>query len=408
MRRDRRRTGGFAIPLVMMFLVALTILAGTATLLTTRELRTSGRFQERSRAYEVAASGLERGVERFAERGDEPSAWPLSGRVDGTGYRVSIARDSFDFGGGVRPVSIDDRGVHNGDGRGDPIHVVTSTAGGRAVQSVHRLWLAPHVIPRLPAALTVNGGGTTVWRGDALISGLDASGGGGPSGSIPADACAGDRPALHQSPADASAPLLEHTVRGHSGYATASPPYTTRGPAPGADDVDRVLDEWLPRLAGAARRGLAHHFSRPPSLSGVTWITDRAGGPAHCLTSGGCADIEGSGILIVHNPRYDPREHDPDHARYDPVKALSPLHQPARLDDLSGGTFRGLVVVDRLPGRATGSFVIEGALVELWSGSSHRVVEWPAGAAVQYSCETLLDATRAAGLGPERLAWIGS
>lgn len=84
--------------------------------------------------------------------------------------------------------------------------------------------------------------------------------------------------------------------------------------------------------------------------------------------------LDGSGILIVHNPAFDPAKHEasrivleggargPD---YDPAYShLDPSRQPARLDILSGGAFSGLIVADAV-GSPAARFTLTGALVTL-------------------------------------------
>lgn len=401
--------GGFAIPVVVMFLVAISLLAAAATVLTTSEQRIAGLYGASDRAHLVAGSGLEHAMGVYRERGTVPGAWPARGEVDRYEYEARVASDSFDFGSGRRPVWLDTRGRRNGEGRGQPVHVLTSTARRGAYTSTQRLWVARWLVPRLPAAVTLGARGGVRWSAGDL-SGIDVSESGVPvdPGSTVADGeCAENRPAVHMARSDAAVPILLARLSGNSRYSGESPPYTTRGPPPGWRGAQDVIGGPSEVLESARRSGARHHLRRRPTLRGVTWITDRAGGPGSCLTRRECASIEGEGILFVHNPRYDPREHDSADPLYDPLKAASPAHQPARLVDISGGTFRGLVVVDRLPETTSGPFSIVGALVELTSTSSFRVLDWHPDSSVRYSCSTLVEAARSAGLGPEVIAWKG-
>ncbi len=98
-------------------------------------------------------------------------------------------------------------------------------------------------------------------------------------------------------------------------------------------------------------------------VSGIVWARgDYAGAP------------EGEGILIVHNPEFDPVKHEASRRAladgiflegYDPAYShLDPGRQPARLDLLRAGSFRGLVVADTV-GTGAASFTLTGALVTL-------------------------------------------
>lgn len=84
--------------------------------------------------------------------------------------------------------------------------------------------------------------------------------------------------------------------------------------------------------------------------------------------------LDGRGILIVHNPDFDPAKHEASRMAieegvlvedYDPVYShLDPSRQPARLEIISGGAFSGVIIADRV-GSATAQFTLTGALVTL-------------------------------------------
>lgn len=84
--------------------------------------------------------------------------------------------------------------------------------------------------------------------------------------------------------------------------------------------------------------------------------------------------LDGRGILIVHNPDFDPAKHEASRMAieegvlaedYDPVYShLDPSRQPARLEIVSGGAFSGVIIADRVGG-ATARFTLAGALVTL-------------------------------------------
>jgi hypothetical protein len=84
--------------------------------------------------------------------------------------------------------------------------------------------------------------------------------------------------------------------------------------------------------------------------------------------------LNGEGILVVHNPLYDPRLHEASRLAmeegvflswYDPrYSHLDPARQPATLESSGGGDFHGLVVADRI-GAVFDETRILGALVTL-------------------------------------------
>lgn len=133
-------------------------------------------------------------------------------------------------------------------------------------------------------------------------------------------------------------------------------------------------------------------------LSGITYITGDYPGPKE----------NGSGILIIHNPNFDPCKYeastsaDPTHpcwdsAWEDPSDAhyylgATPYHtdstvQPAKLGDYtSNATFKGLIIAD-LVDKVAGTPVIIGAMVSL---SSIDIQKYGTGNAdVFYSSEAL-------------------
>lgn len=87
-----------------------------------------------------------------------------------------------------------------------------------------------------------------------------------------------------------------------------------------------------------------------------------------------CGPLDGEGILVVHNPDFDPVKHEASRIAiaeglpgedYDPAYShLDPSRQPARLEIVVGGSFSGLIVADTV-GSATSAFTLTGALVTL-------------------------------------------
>jgi hypothetical protein len=96
---------------------------------------------------------------------------------------------------------------------------------------------------------------------------------------------------------------------------------------------------------------------------GVLWSRGDYSGP-----------LAGGGILVVHNPAFDPVRHEASRRAleegvfgegYDPTYShLDPSRQPARLEMMLGGEFRGVIVADTL-GVCAAGFTLNGALVTL-------------------------------------------
>jgi hypothetical protein len=99
------------------------------------------------------------------------------------------------------------------------------------------------------------------------------------------------------------------------------------------------------------------------NLQGLFWSRGDYSGP-----------LDGKGILVVHNPAFDPAKHEASRIAmeegvlvegYDPAYShLDPARRPARLDIRSGGAFEGVIVADLLGG-ATARLTLTGALVTL-------------------------------------------
>ena len=131
---------------------------------------------------------------------------------------------------------------------------------------------------------------------------------------------------------------------------------------------------------------------------GFAWFGDRRSGAGE---AGGNV-VNGTGILIVHNPLYNPREHDPADPLYDAAKVSDPRYAPANLGNINGGTFHGLIIADKID-KINGTIDVIGSVVSL---SEIDVTIVGAGTArVLYSCSALTQAANSSPLPPARLAW---
>lgn len=166
-------------------------------------------------------------------------------------------------------------------------------------------------------------------------------------------------------------------LSGDIAVAGAPPAVVGRGPVllgegaavSGGIAVDPLLalpDEPLSVLAaGASLRRLEDLPAPVPDVvrSGIAWSRGDFAG-----------SLEGGGILVVHNPRFDPLKHEASRLAIeegvflegrDPAYShLDPARQPARLEILRGGSFRGVIVADTI-GSCGADFTLTGALVTL-------------------------------------------
>ena len=166
-------------------------------------------------------------------------------------------------------------------------------------------------------------------------------------------------------------------------------------PAPTPVTPEEVLG--LP--AGALdelRRTPAEFAADPVSpLEGIVYLTGDFGTGA-----GSGSRLDGTGVLIIHNPLFDPREHDPSDLLYDPSRVADRRYAPAVLGNTAGGTFRGVIIADRID-KFSGQATVYGAVVTL----SRTYPSSLAGkATIQYSCAAVQIASRTM-TRPRRLSW---
>lgn len=116
------------------------------------------------------------------------------------------------------------------------------------------------------------------------------------------------------------------------------------------------------------------------------------------------SQINGSGILIIHNPNYDVKKYDCGSFPQDciPGYANDPNNQPLTLRINANGNFKGVIITDKLV-KLNGNFTLLGGLVSLTTDQ----VNIPANGsgAVKWSCEAVTDAAAAATAYATRLSW---
>ncbi len=378
---------GFALPAVLTLLVALSLVGSAAAILTSTEVRVAALYNLSNRASAAANAGLEHAVAHFGVSGPD-NGWPVAGSIGGYDYSVAITRDSFDFGAGQLPVSWSSTAGYNTDDDGQPVWILSSLATRGPYQSSEELRVSVGGGTFQPAAPFTSSSGMTV-RGDVTISGVDASGD---------DSCGGDKPAVVLTDPDDDIDTGGSVdFEGDEAYADSVPPYVAHDPAIMFNTPEEVLGLDPGALDEYQQTGQEFDADPPDTLSGVTYITDDFGS-----NGAGSGDIDGSGVLIVHNPLYDPRQHDPSDPLYDPVVAADPAYAPATLGNINSGTFNGVVIADRID-KLTGKTKIFGSVVMLRRVDDGRNVA-TGKVLIQYSCTAIQTSTGGLG-GPRRLSW---
>jgi hypothetical protein len=123
-------------------------------------------------------------------------------------------------------------------------------------------------------------------------------------------------------------------------------------------------------------------YQLPDSIVGLVYVDGDYGSKA----IDGTNYVNGTGMLVVHNPLYDPREHDPDHPMYNPSRASDPAYAPANLGNINGGTFHGIIIADKID-KIDGNLTVLGAIIALSNVDATKVGAGTAN--ILYSCQAI-------------------
>lgn len=385
---------GFALIAVVIALVVLGLIGGAALKLTAGDQRVTRLFADANQADAAAAAGLERAVAVFAAGG----AFPVGDSINGYDYTVTKDADIYDIDGDsvADTVRLADDGTLNDSGDGEIVWVLESTATKNAFRAEQRIRVARRTLSiEAPAALTSNSsaglsGNITIDGRNHTVNGtLDSNDGN-------TGACDENKPAVTVT--DSTKYIDDQgsvALNGHSDYASGDPEYTTKDESIVYVTPEHVLGLEPGDLDSAIQD--AATYVTPDTLSGLVYVNgDYGAGEA------GGNEVNGTGILIVHNPLFNPREHDPADPLYDSAKASDAAYAPANLGNINGGTFRGLIIADKIE-RINGNIDIFGAVVSL---SEIDITLVGTGTAqILYSCTALQQAGNSSALPPTRLSW---
>lgn len=392
---------GVALPLALALLVILGLVGAAAGYMAVGDAKVSNLYAGAGRASAAATAGITHGAAVFSSDGPTaPGAWPVTGSVDGYDYTVSARRDSFDYDGDATagPVSMADDGTFNEDDDGREVWWLTADASRGDTRATQRLRIAGKALSAsVNEAMSANS--DVDITGNITVSGLNH----GLDGNVvdPLDisytgACDENKPAVRLSgvgddvDSGGSTDLEGNPLFAATDYVWTDPSVKYVSPEQVFGLPDGALD---PLIQDAST------FTMPDSIDGLVYVDGDFGTKG----AGGSGTIDGTGYLVVHNPLFDPREHDPSDPMYDPVKAADPAYQPATLGNINGGTFRGVIIADVID-KIDGNVDIYGGVISL---TGELVAKVGAGTAtINYSCEALeLAASRSVVL-PLRLSWM--
>jgi len=407
-----------ALPLALLLLVALGLIAGAASTMSNTDLRISSAFASSNHALDVADGAVEHGVAELTARslaGQDPdNVVILSDTLDGYAYSVTAFSKREHSGEGGRDFNNDgdktdvvryDRSFGYasatasgaaGD-QGYPVKILVTEAGnGRSSARVEVEIARDRLKSDLGNPLMLNAGTTLTGSMDVDGRLHDRNGNLIPSGTLipPYGNTAESRAAAKQDcnywkagvkiPAEGTLDFsgsissvghvaFDHGAQGDENFddedSLATFPFTPEevlGLEPGALDAYKKDASAVPDFR---------------NLSGVNYVV-----------SGSIpSQIEGSGILIVHNPNYDARTYDCEHfpTTCRTGDSLDPANEPMELRINANGTFKGIIITDQLI-RLNGNFTILGGLASLSTESVD--IAGNGNTSVKWSCQTVTDA----------------
>ena len=390
---DRR---GFALIAVLVVMVVLGLVGSAALSLTAGDQRVTRLFADANQVDAAAAAGLERGVAHFQADG----AFPIDASINGYDYHVEKTVDLFDYDLDTvaDTVYLASDGTLNEAGNGEIVYVLESTATKGSYKAAQRVRVARRELSvQAPSALTTNSSARLT--GNITIDGRNHSTNGTlQSNNGNTGACNENKPAVTVT--DSSKyidPDGSVAMNGHSDYASNDPEYTTKDESIVYVSPEDVLG-LQPGDLDAVIQTAADYGTPSDSITGLVYVNgDYGAGEA------GGNNLTGTGILIVHNPLYNPREHDASDPLYDAAKASNlEVYGPANLGNINGGTFHGLIIADKID-RINGNIGIIGAVVSLTEINITLIGNGTA--EVLYSCSALQQAGNSSPLPPTRLSW---
>lgn len=394
-----REPRGVALPLVLGVLVAMGFIGAAALAVSRADSGVVRTVVSTTQADAAATAGIEHGVAVFIAEGPTGGSWPVTGSLDGFNYTVTAVRDSYDYNadGTVGPVWWDGTSYNEDGTTGDDVWELTSVAQDAAITASQRMRLSSMSLVVDPKAGLVTSSSIDL-RGNITVSGLNHDINGNV---IDADdesytgRCEENKPAVVMSDADDEADIKGtvdtegNEIFSDDDYVLHDEGVVIRSPedALGLDpgDLDHLVQD-------------ADSYTPPDTIAGMVYVDGDYGS-----TGAGGSDVSGTGILIVHNPKFNPREHDPDDELYDPAKASDPEYAPANLGNINGGTFRGVIIADKID-KIDGDIDIIGSVISL---TEIDVTKVGAGTArILYSCTSIEKAANSVVVGIDRLSWI--
>jgi hypothetical protein len=419
----RHDESGMTLMIVMLLLFLLTLLGMTMYFMSSTDLKISRNVYTGTRAFYAAESGLSEAVGRLnlsstdpeydAAMYDDPPydgtslAWEysFSGELDnGDRYDVTIEHkadtEDLDTDGDTDEVVTYDKAFFT-----DALHYYPEVGKGYAIEVIRSTGISADgevvmvlEITKFPMDIKAKGAvsanSKVELRGNFDANGFDHDMDGnilpaGTGSDVPGVVTTSDNvvEVIGSSDVDGDPPIVDKNNGG--GWDPSDPAWGPYPNSPG-DVLGLSSTEAASFFADADYYGPYDGIiGTHAPLSGLTYITGDYPGP----------NDGGTGILVVHNPNYDPVKYEASKVFAESAGATvlpgydatydytAPANQPARLGNYnSNATFKGLIIADVVY-KVTGTPTIIGAVVSL---STIDVQTFGTGdAKVLYSSEAL-------------------
>jgi len=274
---------------------------------------------------------------------------------------------------------------------GYPVLVITSTATKGGYKSILEMEVTRRIVPvnnSIKGGLTASGGVKTT--GTIVISGIDH-----------------DENGVPISPVDPAKSLPGINAIGNIDAAGNSQAVMEGSPTKFVSDPTRPAYQGIWDALGFPNQADADEFLNGVKVyhggTDVPDMTAEVGGAYYLQCSVGKSnpgvhwdinDLNGTGILIVHNPLFDPlNPGDP-----------TPGHEPANLGIINGGTFKGVIIADKID-KIAGGFNLYGAMMSLTTAATDKDTVGAGSGNILYSAEAVSKYASGSGTSTIRLVW---
>jgi Tfp pilus assembly protein PilX len=430
----RESQRGIALPLALLLLICLGLIGTAAVFLSNSDQRISSGFSRSNNAVATAEAALEHGIAELTTRaraGQDPdSVQILSDSLGRFAYSVQVY-SKREATSGVSGVDFNGDGDMNdvvmyaqsfgyaqanasgaaGD-PGYPVKLLVATATDGVSNAEVRAEVARNRLnANIDGPFSLNSAADATLTGSFGVDGklYDKNGNLVPSSSLnppygntaqSKDAAKNDcnywKPGV-KIPAEGSLSLSGSIDSyGHTSFDHGS---TTDQNYDNEDSL--ATFKFSPEEVLGVEAGSLDQFKK--DVSDVPNFTNLSG--VNYVVSGTIpSQIGGSGILIIHNPNFDPRKYDCAHfpSSCVPGYSTSSANQPMTLKINANGSFNGIIITDNLV-KLNGDFNMLGGLVSLDTNTTNI----PANGSgyVRWSCEVVQESVTQATGYDTRLAW---